>query len=62
MANALPQAMGAQAAFPARQVVSICGDGGLAMLMGELLTLVQLKLPVKIVVINNGRSASSKWR
>lgn len=54
MANAMPQALGAQAAFPGRQVVSLSGDGGLAMLMGELLTAVQLKLPIKIVVINNG--------
>ncbi len=54
MANALPQALGAQAAFPDRQVVSLSGDGGLAMLMGELLTAVQMKLPVKIVVFNNG--------
>lgn len=54
MANALPQALGAQAAFPGRQVVSMSGDGGLAMLMGELLTAVQLQLPVKIVVLNNG--------
>jgi pyruvate dehydrogenase (quinone) len=54
MANAMPQALGAQAAFPERQVVSISGDGGLAMLMGELLTAVQFKLPIKIVVINNG--------
>ena len=54
MANALPQAIGAQAAFPQRQVVSLSGDGGFSMLMGDLLTLVQLKLPVKIVVFNNG--------
>ncbi len=54
MANALPQAIGAQATFPGRQVVSFSGDGGFAMLMGDLLTLVQLKLPVKIVVLNNG--------
>ena len=54
MANAMPQALGAQAAFPGRQVVSLSGDGGLAMLMGELLTTVQLGLPVKIVVVNNG--------
>jgi pyruvate dehydrogenase (quinone) len=53
MANALPQALGAQAAFPNRQVVTLSGDGGLAMLMGELLTAVQNKLPVKIVVFNN---------
>lgn len=54
MANALPQALGGQAAFPGRQVVSISGDGGLAMLMGDMLTAVQMKLPVKIVVIDNG--------
>ncbi|MFZ5965025.1 ubiquinone-dependent pyruvate dehydrogenase [Thalassococcus sp. BH17M4-6] len=54
MANALPQALGAQAAFPDRQVVSMSGDGGVAMLFGELLTAVQLNLPVKIVVLNNG--------
>lgn len=54
MANALPQAIGAQAAYPGRQVVSFSGDGGLAMLLGDLLTLRQLKLPVKIVVFNNG--------
>ena len=53
MANALPQAIGAQAAFPGRQVISLSGDGGLAMLMGELLSLRQLKLPVKLVVFNN---------
>jgi pyruvate dehydrogenase (quinone) len=54
MANALPQAIGVQAAYPDRQVVALAGDGGLAMLMGELLTLRQQKLPVKIVVFNNG--------
>ena len=53
MACALPQALGAQAAYPQRQVIAMCGDGGLAMLMGELLTAVQNKLPVKIVVFNN---------
>lgn len=53
MANALPQAIGAQSAFPDRQVVALAGDGGLAMLFGELLTLRQNKLPVKIVVFNN---------
>ena len=57
MANALPQALGAQAAFPRRQVVTLSGDGGLAMLMGELLTAVQNKLPVKIVVFNNSALA-----
>ncbi len=54
MANALPQAIGVQAAYPTRQVVTLSGDGGLAMLMGELLTVRQLGLPVKIIVFNNG--------
>ena len=53
MANALPQAIGAQATYPERQIVSLSGDGGLAMLMGELLTVRQLGLPVKIIVFNN---------
>ncbi len=54
MANALPQAIGVQASHPGRQVVTLSGDGGLSMLMGELVTLRQLKLPVKVVVFNNG--------
>ena len=54
MANAMPQAIGAQAAFPGRQVISLSGDGGFSMLMGDLLSLKQLGLPVKIVVFNNG--------
>src|ERR1700726_217947 len=54
MANALPQAIGAQAAMPGRQVVTLSGDGGIAMLLGDLLTLRQLDLPVKVVVFNNG--------
>jgi pyruvate dehydrogenase (quinone) len=53
MANAMPQALGAQAAFPNRQVVSLSGDGGLSMLLGDLLTSVQLKLPIKVIVYNN---------
>ena len=53
MANALPQALGVQGAYPGRQVVSMSGDGGLTMLMGDMLTAVQMKLPVKIVVFNN---------
>src|ERR1700742_827112 len=53
MANALPQAIGVQASHPGRQVVTLSGDGGLAMLLGDLLTLRQLKLPVKVVVFNN---------
>jgi pyruvate dehydrogenase (quinone) len=54
MANALPQGIGAQACQPGRQVVALSGDGGLAMLLGELITLRQLDLPVKVVVFNNG--------
>jgi pyruvate dehydrogenase (quinone) len=54
MANALPQAIGAQAAQPGRQVIALSGDGGLAMLLGELLTLRQQQLPVKVVVFSNG--------
>jgi pyruvate dehydrogenase (quinone) len=54
MANAMPHAIGAQAAFPGRQVISLCGDGGFSMLMGDFLSLVQLDLPVKVVVFNNG--------
>jgi pyruvate dehydrogenase (quinone) len=53
MACALPQAIGAQAAYPNRQVISLSGDGGVAMLLGELLTLKQLELPAKVVVFNN---------
>src|SRR5216683_4054163 len=54
MANAMAQAIGAQAAFPDRQVISLSGDGGFSMLMGDFLSLVQLGLPVKVVVFNNG--------
>ncbi len=54
MANALAQAIGAQAAYPGRQVISLSGDGGFSMLMGDFLSLVQLGLPVKVVVFNNG--------
>jgi len=54
MANALAQTIGAQAAFPDRQVIALSGDGGFAMLMGDFLSLVQLRLPVKVVVFNNG--------
>jgi pyruvate dehydrogenase (quinone) len=57
MADALALAIGAQASNPERQVVSLSGDGGLAMLMGELLTLRQQHLPVKVVVLNNGALA-----
>jgi pyruvate dehydrogenase (quinone) len=54
MANAMPQALGAQVSHPGRQVISLSGDGGFSMLMGDLLTIRQRKLPVKIVVYNNG--------
>ena len=54
MANALPQAIGAQEVFPKRQVICLSGDGGFSMLMGDFLSLRQLKLPVKIIVFNNG--------
>ena len=54
MANALPHAVGAQASHPGRQVIALSGDGGLAMLLGELITLRQMHLPVKVVVFNNG--------
>jgi pyruvate dehydrogenase (quinone) len=53
MANALPQAIGAQVSHHGRQVIALCGDGGLAMLMGDLLSLQQLQLPVKVVVFRN---------
>ena len=54
MANAMPQALGLKKAYPNRQVISLSGDGGLAMLMGDLLTIHQENLPIKIVVVNNG--------
>lgn len=53
MANAMPQAIGAQAAFPHRQVISLSGDGGFTMLMGDFISLLQLELPVKVIVYNN---------
>ena len=54
MANAMAQAIGAQASYPGRQVVSLSGDGGFTMLMGDLISLKQLNLPVKVIVFNNG--------
>lgn len=54
MANALPQAIGAQSAFRRRQVITMSGDGGFSMLLGDILSLRQLNLPVKVVVFNNG--------
>ena len=55
MANAMPQALGAQALDRKRQVVAFCGDGGLTMLLGDLITAVTYDLPVKLVVFDNGR-------
>src|SRR5260221_556652 len=55
MANALPQATGAQLLYPQRQVIALCGDGGFAMLMGGLLTVLQYDLPVKILIFNNSQ-------
>ncbi len=57
MANALPQAIGVQASHPGRQVISMSGDGGLAMLLGDLLTLRQHELPVKLIVFKNNSLA-----
>jgi len=54
MANAYPQALGIRNAYPKRQVIALCGDGGLTMLLGDLLTLVQEEVPVKLLVLNNG--------
>jgi pyruvate dehydrogenase (quinone) len=54
MANAMPQALGAKKAAPDRQVISLSGDGGLAMLLGDLITAIQEKIPIKIAVFNNG--------
>jgi len=53
MANAMPQAIGAALARPGQQVIAFCGDGGLSMMMGDLMTIVQYNLPVKIVLFNN---------
>ena len=53
MANAYPQALGIAKAYPQRQVIALCGDGGMSMLMGDLLTLVQDNIPVKLLIFNN---------
>jgi pyruvate dehydrogenase (quinone) len=53
MANALPQSIGAQFAYPGRQVIALCGDGGFAMTMGDILTITQYNLPIKLVVFDN---------
>jgi pyruvate dehydrogenase (quinone) len=54
MANGMLQAIGAQAAYPQRQVISMSGDGGFSMMMGDFITLTQMGLPVKVVVLDNG--------
>ncbi len=61
MANAMPMAIGAKFACPDRQVIAVCGDGGFSMLMGELLTIIQYKLPVKLLVADNRSLAFVKW-
>ena len=61
MANGLPYGIGAAVAYPGRQVVCIVGDGGLTMLMGDIVTLVKYKLPVKVVVIKNNELGQIKW-
>ena len=61
MANAMPMAIGAKFACPDRQVIAVCGDGGFAMLMGELLTIIQYQLPVKILVADNRSLAFVRW-
>ncbi|NRT12622.1 thiamine pyrophosphate-dependent enzyme [Flavobacterium sp. 14A] len=53
MANAMPMAIGAQLAYPSRQVIAFCGDGGLSMLLGDLATIKQYNLPIKLIVFNN---------
>ncbi len=61
MANAMPMAIGAKFACPDRQVIAVCGDGGFSMLMGELLTIIQYNLPVKLLVADNRSLAFVKW-
>ncbi len=61
MACGLPYAVGASAAYPGRQVVAICGDGGFTMLMGELATMVKYNFPVKIMIIKNNLLGEIKW-
>ena len=61
MANGLPYAIGAQVAYPNRQVVAFVGDGGFSMLMGEFATAVRYNLPIKVVIITNNALAQIKW-
>ncbi|WP_294276898.1 thiamine pyrophosphate-dependent enzyme [uncultured Chryseobacterium sp.] len=53
MANAMPMAIGASLAYPGKQVIAMCGDGGLSMLLGDMATILQYRLPVKLIVFNN---------
>jgi pyruvate dehydrogenase (quinone) len=61
MANAMPQAIGAQLAYPGRQVVAMCGDGGLTMLLGDLSTIATYELPVTVIVFDNGLLDMVHW-
>src|SRR5438874_3810108 len=61
MGNGLPYAVAASVAYPGRQVVALCGDGGFTMTMGEMATLVKYKLPVKVVVVKNNTLGQIKW-
>ena len=61
MANAMPQAIGAQLAYPGRQVVAMCGDGGLTMLLGDLSTIATYDLPIKLIVFDNGLLDMVHW-
>lgn len=62
MANAMPMAIGAQMEYPERQVIALCGDGGLSMLLGDLITIVQYRLPVKSWCITMTVWISSNWK
>jgi pyruvate dehydrogenase (quinone) len=61
MGNGLPYAVAAATAFPGRQVIALCGDGGFTMMMGEMATLVKYKLPVKVIIFKNNTLGQIKW-
>jgi pyruvate dehydrogenase (quinone)/pyruvate oxidase len=61
MAPGLPYAIGAQVAYPDRQVIAFVGDGGFTMLMGEILTAVKYRLPIKVIIIKNNVLGQIKW-
>ncbi len=61
MGNGLPYAIGAAVAYPGRQVVAVCGDGGFTMMMGEMATLVKYNLPIKVIIIKNNVLGQIKW-